>query len=105
MKVAVQSHYLPINHVGDHHDLVRLRIRKLQGEFGGFDVEGEDNGILSKAKHMKTDSKAECKAILIRLSKPSAGAVGEPAPLGNHVPNSTALPKPRAKTCPMNTTV
>lgn len=53
--------YLPINHVGDHHDLVCLRIRKLQREFGSFNVKGKNNRILSRTKSIRKYSKADLK--------------------------------------------
>ena len=39
------SSNLAVYHVRDHHDLIDGGIGELQRQFGGFDVEGENNGI------------------------------------------------------------
>lgn len=39
---------LSVNHVRDHHDLVRLCIRELQRQFGCLYVKSQHNWILKK---------------------------------------------------------
>ena len=44
-KIVLSSNNLAVDHVGDHHDLIDGRIGKLQRQFGGFDIEGENDRI------------------------------------------------------------
>lgn len=38
--------YLAVNHVGDHHNLVRLGIRKFEGQFGCLNVKCQNHRVL-----------------------------------------------------------
>lgn len=38
--------HLTVNHIGDHHNLVSLSIRKLEGQFGRLNVKCQNHRIL-----------------------------------------------------------